>query len=115
MFIVIGIISTFEPKDNILLFAILALSLSFSSATFDIAYDAYRTDILSDNQKGAGAAISVFGYRLGMIISGGFALIIAGVYDFSFAYLSMSLIVICFFIFTIFIRSLIKINWKTVI
>ena len=40
-----------------------------------------------------------------MIISGGFALIIAGIYDFSFAYLSMSLIVICFFIFTIFITE----------
>ena len=105
MFTIIGIISIFEPKDSLFLFAILALALSFSSATFDIAYDAYRTDILSDNQKGAGAAISVFGYRLGMIISGGFALIIAGIYDFSFAYLSMSFILIFFFIFTIFINE----------
>jgi PAT family beta-lactamase induction signal transducer AmpG len=39
--------------------------------------DAYRTDILRAEDAGAGAAVSVLGYRIAMLVSGAGALIIA--------------------------------------
>jgi len=56
---------------------VLALTIAFLSATQDIAIDAYRTDILFDNERRLGAAVFTFGYRFAMLVSGGVALIIA--------------------------------------
>ncbi|MDI5568659.1 PTS sugar transporter subunit IIB, partial [Salmonella enterica subsp. enterica serovar Kentucky] len=39
--------------------------------------DAWKTDVLPAEERGAGAAISVLGYRLGMLVSGGLALWLA--------------------------------------
>ncbi|WP_459616695.1 muropeptide transporter [Bordetella sp. 2513F-2] len=57
--------------------ALLAVLVAFFSATQDIAFDAYRTDVLQKNERGAGAALSVLGYRLAMLVSGGLALVLA--------------------------------------
>jgi len=57
--------------------ALLAVLVAFLSATQDIAFDAYCTDVLRKEERGAGAAIKVMGYRLAMIVSGGLALIMA--------------------------------------
>lgn len=43
----------------------------------DIVFDAWKTDVLPAEERGAGAAISVLGYRLGMLVSGGLALWLA--------------------------------------
>lgn len=46
----------------------------FCSASQDIVFDAWKTDVLPAEERGTGAAISVLGYRLGMLVSGGLAL-----------------------------------------
>lgn len=69
--------SFFTPSGGLLLFAGLAFSLAVMSATQDIAIDAYRREILPDEELGSGAALSQLGYRLGMILSSGIALILA--------------------------------------
>src|SRR5690606_10670254 len=58
--------------------AMLAVLVAFLSATQDIAFDAYSTDVLRDSERAAGAALKVLGYRLAMIVSGGLALVLAG-------------------------------------
>ena len=63
-----------------------AAVVAFASATQDIAIDAYRTEILEDDQLGAGAAVLVFGYRVAMVTSGGGALILAGTLGWGWAY-----------------------------
>ena len=63
-----------------------AAVVAFASATQDIAVDAYRTEILEDDQLGAGAATLVFGYRVAMLVSGGGALILAGTLGWDWAY-----------------------------
>lgn len=68
---------TLSPKDSPWLLAGLALAVAFLSASQDIVFDAYRTDILGAQERGAGAAVSVFGYRIAMLVSGGLALILA--------------------------------------
>ncbi|MEB3292327.1 MAG: AmpG family muropeptide MFS transporter [Synechococcales bacterium] len=54
-----------------------ALLVAFLSASQDIAADAYRTDVLRPSEMGNGAAIFVTGYRIALVIAGGFALAIA--------------------------------------
>lgn len=57
--------------------AALALAVAFASASQDVAFDAYRADVLKPEQRGAGAGASVLGYRLAMLASGALALILA--------------------------------------
>ncbi len=66
-----------SPQHTPWLLAVLALAVAFLSASQDIVTDAYRTDILGAEERGAGAAVSVFGYRIAMLVSGGLALILA--------------------------------------
>ncbi|NYT59911.1 muropeptide transporter [Alcaligenaceae bacterium] len=67
----------FSPGTNLGMLAALAVLVAFLSATQDIAFDAYSTDVLRKDERAAGAAIKVLGYRLAMIVSGGLALILA--------------------------------------
>jgi len=66
-----------SPSSSLQPLALLAVLVAFLSATQDIAFDAYCTDVLRKEERGAGAAIKVMGYRLAMIVSGGLALILA--------------------------------------
>lgn len=66
-----------SPSTTLMPLAALAVAVVFLSATQDIAFDAYCTDVLRKEERGAGAAVRVMGYRLAMIASGGLALIMA--------------------------------------
>jgi MFS transporter, PAT family, beta-lactamase induction signal transducer AmpG len=68
---------TLVPERSPWLLAGLALVVAFLSASQDIVFDAYRTDVLGAQERGAGAAVSVLGYRIAMLVSGGLALILA--------------------------------------
>jgi len=57
--------------------AALALLVAFFSASQDIVIDAYRIEILDQDQQGAGAAMTQAGYRLGLIAAGAGALYLA--------------------------------------
>ncbi|NVK18761.1 MAG: AmpG family muropeptide MFS transporter [Methylocystaceae bacterium] len=54
--------------------ALCAVLVAFFSATQDILIDAYRIELLKDDEQGAGAAMYVNGYRLGMLIAGAVAI-----------------------------------------
>ncbi|OGA42975.1 MAG: muropeptide transporter AmpG [Betaproteobacteria bacterium RIFCSPLOWO2_12_FULL_63_13] len=78
------------PNESILLLGIVALWVAFASASQDIVIDAYRTDVLQVHERGMGAAVGVFGYRIAMLASGGLALILADQFGWRFAYLLMA-------------------------
>ncbi len=63
------------------------------SATQDIVIDAYRADVLPPDQLGNGAAVSVTGYRAGMLFSGAGAMLLVSRVHLSWrtSYLLMSL------------------------
>lgn len=67
----------FSPAQQPYLVAIFGLVLAFFSASLDIAIDAYRAELLIAPERGLGAAYSVAGYRIGMIVSGAVAMILA--------------------------------------
>lgn len=64
-----------SPKGSMQLYALLAVGVAFLSASQDVVIDAYRTDLLPAGERGLGSSLSVLGYRLAMILSGGVALI----------------------------------------
>jgi PAT family beta-lactamase induction signal transducer AmpG len=66
-----------SPEKAHLLLAVLALMVAFSSASQDIVIDAYRTDVLKEQERGVGAAVFVMGYRIAMLVSGALALILS--------------------------------------
>lgn len=65
------------PASLPLLVAFCALCTAFLSASQDIAIDAYRADVLREKELGPGAATAVVGYRIAMLVSGAFALILS--------------------------------------
>lgn len=73
----IGVLGFQDPANALLSVGMLALLLAFASASQDIVIDAYRTDILESHERGLGSAVFVLGYRIGMLLSGAFALILS--------------------------------------
>ena len=64
-----------SPTQATRSFALLAVLVAFVAASQDVVIDAYRTDLLAVRERGLGSSLSVLGYRLAMILSGGIALI----------------------------------------
>lgn len=73
----IFLMGCFSPSKALGCLAALAVITVFLSASQDIVFDAYRSDVLRPAERGAGAASSVLGYRIGLLVSGGLALILA--------------------------------------
>ncbi|SHH50934.1 MFS transporter, PAT family, beta-lactamase induction signal transducer AmpG [Pollutimonas bauzanensis] len=73
----IAAMGLYSPAGSLMTLALLAVMVAFLSATQDIAFDAYSTDVLRKEERAAGAAVKVLGYRLAMIVSGGLALVLA--------------------------------------
>lgn len=66
-----------DPATHLRWMAAVAVIIAFCSASQDIVFDAWKTDVLPAEERGTGAAISVLGYRLAMLVSGGLALWLA--------------------------------------
>jgi len=65
-----------SPTDSLWMLGCAALWVAFVSASQDVVIDAYRTDVLRSNERGMGAAVGVFGYRIAMLASGAMALML---------------------------------------
>jgi len=91
-----------SPGSSPMTAALLALIVSFLSASQDIVIDAYRTDILKTDERGSGAAVAVMGYRIAMIVSGSIALILSDRIGWRNTYLVMSSIMAVSFMITMF-------------
>lgn len=90
------LMSLLTPQDSLIFIALAALLVAFSSATQDIALDAFRIESAPDEQQGAMSAAYIFGYRVALLVSGAGAFYIADLNDWSTAYLCMAaLMVVC--------------------
>lgn len=66
------------PGDRPEILGVLALVVAFLSASLDIVFDAYRTDLLLRPERGFGAAVWVNGYRCALLLASAGALLFAG-------------------------------------
>ncbi|MBD2609049.1 AmpG family muropeptide MFS transporter [Scytonema hofmannii FACHB-248] len=90
LIIAIAIMGFQQPKQALQFLAINAIIIAFISATQDIAGDAYRTDVLTPLEMGAGAALWILGYRIALLVAGALALILADRLPWSSVYLVMA-------------------------
>ncbi|MDE0943609.1 MAG: AmpG family muropeptide MFS transporter [Alphaproteobacteria bacterium] len=79
-----------DPANGAWSMAAWALFVTFSSASQDVVIDAYRVEILEERQYGAGAAMIVAGYRIGMLASGAGALFLAEAFSWYWVYVAMA-------------------------
>ena len=93
IFSIIGLGMT-NPAMNAANVALLAIFVTFFSASQDIVIDAYRRESLSDNEQVLGASSYVLGYRIGMLSAGAGGLILADLMSYQFVYLIMALVMI---------------------
>ena len=81
-----------QPRLGLTRIAAMAFCLALTSATFDIAVDAWRAEALDQKHLGLGNSIHIAAYRVAMLVSGGLALILAQAFGWRFTYLAMALL-----------------------
>jgi PAT family beta-lactamase induction signal transducer AmpG len=79
-----------DPTVSLGRIAIFAVLVGFSSATQDIAIDAWRIEAAETSKQGAMAAAYQWGYRVGMIVAGAGPLLLATSYGWNFSYAVMA-------------------------
>ncbi len=77
LFLAIGLMGMLDPNTQISLIACMASAIAFLSASQDIVIDAYRREILSDNEQGLGSAVHVNAYKVAGMVPGALSLILA--------------------------------------
>ncbi|MEQ9606771.1 MAG: MFS transporter, partial [Kiloniellaceae bacterium] len=70
--------------------ALAALLVAFSSATQDVALDAYRIEAAPDDLQGGMAATYQLGYRIGLLAAGAGALYLADFWSWQLSYIVMA-------------------------
>ncbi|UKL13725.1 AmpG family muropeptide MFS transporter [Dissulfurimicrobium hydrothermale] len=73
----LAFMATLSPAENQMVMGWTAFIIAFLSASQDIAIDAYRADVLRQEERGLGVAMTVTGYRIAMLVSGALALILS--------------------------------------
>lgn len=79
LFVALWRLGASDPATHIGTFALWAIIVAFLSATQDIVIDAYRIEILSDEEMPHGTAMNQFGYRTGNLIAGAGTIYLASV------------------------------------
>jgi PAT family beta-lactamase induction signal transducer AmpG len=74
---VIAALGVFTPKEGLSAIVALSIGLSLLSATQDVVLDAYRRELLPDEELGLGNAFFVNAYKVSALVPGSLALILA--------------------------------------
>ena len=77
LLLTIGALGGLDPQENIWPILWLATLLAFLSGTQDVAIDAFRREILDEEELGLGNAVHVNAYRIAGLIPGSLSLILA--------------------------------------
>ncbi|MBT4921756.1 MAG: AmpG family muropeptide MFS transporter [Rickettsiales bacterium] len=83
-------LSSIDPAEHLFLSAVIVLAITFCSATQDIVIDAYRIELATDKEQGMFATFLIYGYRIGMLISGAGALFLASSMEWHIVYKIMA-------------------------
>jgi PAT family beta-lactamase induction signal transducer AmpG len=73
----IGAMGTFDPLTQVEWVVVLACLISFLSASQDIVVDAFRREMLQENELGLGSAVHVNAYKVAGLVPGALSLILA--------------------------------------
>ncbi len=87
------LMSTVDAVTAPEMMALCGLLVAFSSATQDVAIDAYRIEIAEERLQAALAATYIFGYRIALLVAGAGALYLAEFWSWTVSYQVMALLV----------------------
>ena len=73
----IGVLGQFDPSTSLQVIVGIVFIVALFSASQDIVVDAYRRELLADDELGTGTSIFVNAYRLSGLVPGSLALILA--------------------------------------
>jgi len=77
LFLAIGSMGQFDPSQSLKMIVVLVFIVSLFSASQDIVLDAYRRELLADDELGTGTSFFVNAYRMASLVPGSLALILA--------------------------------------
>lgn len=78
--------------NSLAMIAVFAVLVAFASACQDVVIDGYRIELIEKENQGLAASWGVYGYNIGMLISGAGALALADIFSWDAVYLLMSAI-----------------------
>jgi len=94
--VAIALFALQDPAHGLTSFTCCALAIVFFSATQDIAYDAYRTDVTLPSERGLAAAAVNLGYRAAAFAASAFALVAADFFGWRVALLILAAVMLAF-------------------
>ncbi|MBU0484296.1 MAG: MFS transporter [Proteobacteria bacterium] len=107
LILAMGAIGIFDPQQRIWFVAGLAFIVAFFSASQDIVLDAYRRELLPEEELGLGNSMYVNGYRAAVFIPGGLGLILADYLPWPTVFIVISLFMLIGIIKTLMINEIV--------
>ena len=83
-----------QPEISLLWTAVFALAVAFFSASQDIVIDAYRIEILTEDQLAAGSALVIWGWRAAAWAGAAFALILSDIISWPLVFMILAAAVV---------------------
>ncbi len=105
LLVVIASLGGFSPQNDLGTIVLLATLLAFLSATQDIVLDAYRRELLLDNELGLGNAVHVNAYRIAGLIPGSLSLILSDHLPWSMVFIITALFMIPGMVMTLMVQE----------
>jgi PAT family beta-lactamase induction signal transducer AmpG len=82
----IGMLGMFDPRESLQAIVVMVFLVSLFSASQDIVIDAYRRELLADDELGTGNSFFINAYRLSSLVPGSLALILSDLLPWSVVY-----------------------------
>lgn len=87
LLVLIGCLALFDPATELTQIIWIVAGIAFLSATQDIVIDAFRREILPDDELGAGNGFYAQAYRIASFVPGSLGLILVGFYPWAVAHI----------------------------
>ncbi len=102
LMVAIAIMAGVDPRAHPLELAAIAIVVAFLSSLQDIVIDAFNADSLAPQERAAGSAAYVLGYRAALVISGTLALVLADHVPWRTIYIGMAALMMIGVVATLF-------------
>lgn len=86
LFFSIAVLGQFDPSSSLKAIVVTVFIVSLFGASQDIVVDAYRRELLADDELGTGTSFFVNAYRLSSLVPGSLALILSDILPWSMVY-----------------------------
>ncbi len=101
----IGALGHFDPAQSLQSIVVVVFLVAMFGATQDIVIDAYRRELLADDELGAGTSIWVNAYRLSGLVPGSLALILSDILPWSVVYWVTTVFMLVGIVTTLMVRE----------